>query len=164
MGTGMDAGKIGATFTVDVSGLPAGKYSLDLGKCDTSGLDMGGANFPFGPSTIKAGQRVEAGMTGGVPVSNAITADEIKLEQQAVNGTVSNFAAGQGGEATFDLTLPADSYLGVLSGQTTVHVFQQPGTHNKFGTISNGSAVRVRGLLFWTGSTFNMIARRITAQ
>jgi hypothetical protein len=43
-----------------------------------------------------------------------------------------------------------------------VHVFEQPGTDNKSGVVSNGSAVRVRGLLFWTGTGFNMIARRIT--
>jgi hypothetical protein len=88
----------------------------------------------------------------------------VKLEQQAVSGTVSNFTSGAGGAATFDLNLPNDgsSYLTILSGEVVVHVFQQPGTDNKFGAISNGSAVRVRGLLFWSGTTFNMIARRVT--
>ena len=80
-----------------------------------------------------------------------------------MSGTVSNFTAGSGGAATFDLTLPAGSHLAVLSGQTTVHVFQQPGTNNKFGAIANTNTLRVRGLLFWTGTAFNMIARRITA-
>lgn len=162
MGAGMDATKVGATFTVDISGLAAGKYKIDLGKCDTSGLNM--ANFPFGPDTILAGQRLEVEAVGSIPTANGpITAAEIELEQQAMNGTVSNFTAGSGGAATFDLTVAPESYLAVLSGQTTVHVFQQPGTDNRFGTIANTSSVRVRGLLFWTGTTFNMIARRITA-
>lgn len=162
-GAGMDATKVGATFNVDVNGLGASKYTLDLGKCDTGGLNMG-TNFPFGPTTIHAGQRIEVDATAAVPLANGtITADKVKLEQQAVSGTVSNFTAGSGGAATFDLTLPAGSHLAVLSGQTTVHVFQQPGTNNKFGTIANTNQVRVRGLLFWTGTTFNMIARRITA-
>lgn len=162
MGPGMDATKVGATFTVSVSGLAAGKYKIDLGKCDTNGLNM--ANFPFGPDTIQAGQRIEVEAVGSIPVANSpITAAEIELEQQAMNGTVSNLSPVSNGAATFDLTVAPESYLAVLSGQTTVHVFQQPGTDNRFGTIANGSLMRVRGLLFWTGTTFNMIARRITA-
>lgn len=88
----------------------------------------------------------------------------MKLQQEALNGSVSNFTAGDNGAATFDLNLAPDgsSYLTLLSAQVAVHVFQQPGTDNKFGAISNNNQVRVRGLLFWTGTSFNMIARRIT--
>jgi hypothetical protein len=97
-------------------------------------------------------------------MSGTMVADKIKLQQQAVSGTVSNFTAGVGGAATFDLNLPSDgsSYLTILSSEVVVHVFQQPGTNNRFGTVTNGSTVRVRGLLFWTGTTYNMIARRVT--
>jgi len=162
-GSGMDATKIGVAFLADVSKTP--QYKVDAGNVDTSGLGgiPGSPNFPFDATTIMAGQRVEIESTTAVPAAGgSIVADKVKLQQQALRGTVSNFAAGSGGAATFDLTLAADSYLTLLSGKSVVHVLQQPGTDNNFGTIANSSSVRVRGLLFWTGTTFNLIARRIT--
>jgi hypothetical protein len=162
IGGGMDASKVGASFTADVSGA---QFKVDKGSVDTSGLGgiPGTPNFPFDATTLKAGQRVEIESTNAVPAAGGnITADKVKLQQQAVDGTVANFTAGSGGTATFDLTLAADSYLTLLSGKTSVHVFLEPGTDNSFGTISNGSALRVRGLLFWTGTSFNLIARRVT--
>jgi hypothetical protein len=162
VGSGMDSTKVGASFTANVGGA---SYKVDLGNIDTSGLGgiPGTPNFPFSGTTVKAGQRAEVESAGAVPAAaGTIVADKVKLQQQAMTGTVSNFVAGSGGAATFDLTLPASSYVALLSGQTTVHVFQQPKTDNRFGTVSNGSVVRVRGLLFWTGSSFNLIARRIT--
>jgi Domain of unknown function (DUF5666) len=165
MGMGMDNIKVGATFTVDVTGVQGSHYRVDQGNLDFSGLQVPGTSFPFDETTIHAGQRVEVESVNMMPaMSGTIVSEKIKLEQQAVSGTVSNFAAGSGGTSTFDLNLPSDgsSYLTVLSREVVVHVFQQPGTNNKFGTISNGSTVRVRGLLFWTGTTYNIIARRIT--
>ena len=132
---------------------------------DTSGLGgiPGTPNFPFDATTVVAGQRVEVESTTAVPTAGGnIIADKVKLQQQALVGTVSNFVAGSGGAATFDLNLPTDSYLTLLAGQSVIHVFQQPGRDNRSGTITNTSTVRVRGLLFWTGTGFNMIARRIT--
>jgi Domain of unknown function (DUF5666) len=164
IGGGMDNSKVGANFFINVNGLSSSKYKIDLGKCDTSGLTVPGPNFPFDPTTIHAGQRIEVETVNAVPAGGGtITAEKVFLEQQAISGTVSNFVAGSGGAATFDVNLPAESHLAVLSGQSVVHVFQQAGTNNQFGTISNSSNVRVRGLLFWTGTTFNMLARRITA-
>jgi len=164
IGGGMDDTKVGTNFTADASGA---QYKVDLGNVDTSGLGgiPGSPNFPFDSNTVMAGQRVEIESASGVPATNGtIVSEKVKLQQQALTGMVSNFAAGAGGAATFDLNLAADgsSYLTVLSAQTLVHVFQQPGTDNKFGAISNASTLRVRGLLFWTGTTFNLIARRIT--
>jgi hypothetical protein len=164
-GNGMDDTKVGDSFTADVTGLQASDYRVEQGSLDFSGLQVGSGNFSFDGNTIHAGQRAEVESVNAVPASaGTITADKVKLEQQAVSGTVSNFTSGAGGAATFDLNLPNDgsSYLTILSGGVVVHVFQQPGTDNKFGAISNGSAVRVRGLLFWSGTTFNMIARRVT--
>ncbi|HET6934121.1 MAG TPA: DUF5666 domain-containing protein [Candidatus Angelobacter sp.] len=171
IGNGMDPAKIGQTFTADVSGLSASKYVVDQQKCDFSGLTVPSASLPFDPTTIHAGQRVEIENTAGVPaVNGSFTADRIKLEQQAISGTVSNvlvFSGSGGVQTRFDLTLPSDSHLAVLSGlplPVVVHVIAQPGTDNKFGSITENTTgpVRVRGLLFWTGTTFNMIARRIT--
>lgn len=162
-GAGMDNTKVGATFTANVTGLTGSHYRIDQGKVDFSGLTVPGPNFPFDETKIHAGQRAEVESLISVPAAGgSITADKVKLQQQAITGTVSNFTAGAGGTAMFDLTLPAGSHVAVLSGQTVVHVFQQPGTNNTFGTISNAKTLRIRGLLFWTGTTFNMIARRIT--
>jgi uncharacterized protein DUF5666 len=171
IGNGMDPAKIGQTFTADVSGLSASKYVVDQQKCDFSGLTVPSASLPFDPTTIHAGQRVEIENIAGVPaVNGSFTADKIKLEQQAISGTVSNvlvFSGSGGVQIRFDLTLPSDSHLAILSGlpsPVVVHVIAQPGTDNRFGSITEITTgpVRVRGLLFWTGTTFNMIARRIT--
>lgn len=161
-GGGMNSSKIGATFSADVSGA---QFKIDQGNIDTSGLGgiPGTPNFPFDAATLKAGQRIEVESTNAVPAAaGTVVADKVTLQQQALNGTVANFAAGSGGAATFDLALPSDSYLTLLSGQSSVHVFLQPGTDNQVGAISNTNTVRVRGLLFWTGTSFNLIARRIT--
>ena len=160
-GSGMNANKIGASFAADVSGA---QFKVDPGNVDTSGLGgiPGAPNFPFDATTLKAGQRVEIESTSPVPAAGGtVVADKVKLQQQTVSGTVANLAAGSGGTATFDLSLPADSYLALLSGQPAVHIFVQPQTDNGVGGLANGNTVRVRGLLFWTGSSFNLIARRI---
>jgi hypothetical protein len=45
---------------------------------------------------------------------------------------------------------------------TQVTVYWQPGTDlHKLANVNNGDTVRVRGLVFFTGTGFNMIARRI---
>ena len=161
-GSGMHSSQIGASFAADVSGA---QFKIDQGNIDTSGFGgvPGAPNFPFDSTTLRAGQRVEIESANTLPAGGGtVVADKVKLQQQALKGTVANLTAGSGGAATFDLTLPSDSYLTLLSGQTSVHVFLQPGTDNTVGTISNTNSVRVRGLLFWTGTSFNLIARRIT--
>lgn len=162
IGMGMDGTKVGASFTVSISGLSASKFRVDQGN-NFSGLTLPSPpNFPFDATTIHQGQRIEVEATSSIPPAGGmITAEKIKLEQQALKGTVSNFMAGSGGAATFDLMLPADSHLAIISGQSVVHVTKMAGTDNRFGSIMNGSSLRVRGLLFFTGTTFNMIARRV---
>jgi Domain of unknown function (DUF5666) len=165
LGNGMDDSKIGAAFQADVSEVQDSKYRIAQGKMDFTGLQVPGPDFPFDSSTVRAGQRVEVESVEALPPADgSIRVEKVTLQQQAINGTVSNFALGQNGGSTFDLNLAADgsSYLTVLSQQSVVHVLVQPGTDNRVGTIGNGAAVRVRGLLFWTGSTFNLIARRVT--
>jgi hypothetical protein len=63
---------------------------------------------------------------------------------------------------TFTLTIPSDSAFTMASGQTMVQVFWQAGTDlHDLNSVSNGQIVEVRGLLFFTGNEFNLIARRI---
>ncbi len=161
-GAGFSSAQIGQDFLVDISSLPATAFATDYGDCDMSGLASPAINFPFDSTHLKAGQRIEIITESGVNASQAIVPVQARLQQQAISGIVSNFAALPGGASSFDLLLPADSYLTLLSGQTTVHIFTQPKTDNRGANLANGSTIRVRGPLFWTGTQFNMVARRIT--
>jgi uncharacterized protein DUF5666 len=161
IGSGIDDTDIGATITVDVSQNP--QYKVNLGNIDTSGLSGGipGSNFPFDATTIHAGQSVEV-ESASTQSGNTLVAEKVKLHQQTLKGLVS-LVSGSGAPATFTLSVPADSAFATASGQTSVTVFWQPGTdlHN-LGGVNNGDTVRVRGLIFWNGSQFKMIARRIS--
>lgn len=152
-GSGMDDTKVGADFTVSISGLSASKFRIDSGNGFSSLVPN---TLAFNSTTIHAGQQIEVESTSAVPAANgSITADKIKLQQQGISGTVANLAA-----STFDINLAADSALAVISGQTVVHVTKVSGTDTR-KTIANSSAVQVRGLLFWDGTAWQLIARRI---
>lgn len=161
IGNGVDDTVVGSSLVANVTGA---QYKVNKGNIDTSGI--GGLpsppTFAFDASTVHAGQRVEVESIGAV-AGAAVTAEKVKLQQQSLNGTVSGLAGPTtAGPVTFTLTVPSDSAFAMLSGTTTVTVFWQPGTdlHN-LASVSNGNSVRVRGLVFFTGSSFNMIARRI---
>ncbi|MBI3645687.1 MAG: DUF4382 domain-containing protein [Acidobacteriales bacterium] len=159
-GSGMDDTKTGSSLTADVSG--AG-YKVSKGNVDTSGI--GGLpsppNFPFDGFTVHAGQRIEVESASALS-GNSLVAEKVKLQQQALSGTVSGLSGTA--PTTFTLTVASDSAFAMLSGSTTVTIYWQPGTdlNHLPHALTNGDAVRVRGLLFFTGSKFNMIARRIT--
>jgi hypothetical protein len=160
-GSGFSSTQIGQDFLVDISSLPANAFATDYGDCDMSGLASPATNFPFDSTHLKAGQRIEIITESGVSTSQPIAPIQARLQQQAISGIVSNFVALPGGSSSFDLLLPADSYLTLLSGETTVHVFAQPKTDNRGANVASGNSIRVRGPLFWTGTQFNMVARRI---
>lgn len=159
-GAGMDDSKIGDTATADVSNA---NFVVKTGDIDTSNLgSLPSSEFPFDASSVHAGQRVEVesrdGMTG-----TAVGAEKVRLQQQAMVGTVSGLSsATSSGPVTFTLTLPADSAFAILSGTSTIQVLWQPGTDlHGLTAVSNGDSVRVRGLVFFNGSSATMIARRI---
>jgi len=166
-GSGMTGSYLAGTTTVDVS--PTAVF-----KIDTDNVDM--SSLPFTPvfdgSTVLKGQRVEAvsstgmmqgGGMGGMMGGGTITASEIDLEQQGLSGTVSGYT-GSGTPNTFVLTVAADSAFTTLTGSTTVTVFQQPGTELwGMTTITNGSTVHARGLLFLDAGTYKLVAGRMMA-
>lgn len=157
MGSGVDDTKVGNSFTVDVSGA---QYKVNKGNIDTTGIGgLPNSTFPFDASSVHAGQRVEVESASGLSGSS-IVADKVKLEQQSITGNVTAVSS-----STVTLSLPADSAFAILSGGGTpsVTVLVQPKTDNKFGSITVGSTIRVRGLLFNSSGIFSMIARRITA-
>src|SRR5579859_7878809 len=154
IGNGMDDTKIGADFSVNIAGLSASKFRVKAGNGFGGGLPS--ATFPFDATTIHQGQRIEVDTNAAVPpASGAISPDKINLQQQGVSGTVANKAA-----STFDINLATDSALRIISGQTVVHVTTNSSTDSHVA-VANGLAVQVRGLLFWNGTSWQMIARRI---
>lgn len=161
-GPGFTSAQIGQDFLMDISSVSSASFATDYGDCDESTLPSPAANFAFDAAHLKAGQRIAVITESGVTAGQPVLPSQVRLEQQAISGTVSGFTALPGGASTFDLLLPADSYVTLLSGQTTVHVFEQTKTDNRAGSVANGNTVRVRGPLFWTGTQFNMVARRIT--
>lgn len=153
IGKGMDDTKVGATFTVNIAGLQASKFRVKTGNGFGGNIPSG---LTFDNTTIHQGQRIEVDTDVTVPAANgAITPDKINLQQQGVSGTVANATA-----TTFDLNLAADSALRTISGQTVVHVTKTSATDSRV-TVANNATVQVRGLLFWNGTSWQMIARRI---
>jgi hypothetical protein len=154
IGNGFDDTKIGASFSVNIAGLNASKFRVKAGNGFGGGLPS--ATFPFDAATIHQGQRIEVDTNAAVPpASGAISPDKINLQQQGVSGVVANAAAN-----TFDINLATDSALRTISGQTVVHVTKTASTDSRV-TVANGGNVQVRGLLFWNGTSWQMIARRI---
>jgi len=159
-GSGVDDTKLGTPFTADVTNA---EYKVAKGNIDTNGIGglPAAPDFPFDASTVHKGQHVEVESLNSLS-GTTVTAEKVKLVQQTLSGTVSGVSGSAG--TTVTLTVAADSAFAMLSGFTNVTIFWQPGTDvsNLPHTLANGDAVRVRGLLFFTGSQFNMIARRIT--
>lgn len=154
IGNGFDDTKIGASFSVNISGLNASKFRVKGGNGFGGGLPS--ATFPFDATSIHQGQRIEVDTDVAVPpASGAISPDKINLQQQGVSGVVANAATN-----TFDINLATDSALRTISGQTVVHVTKTASTDSRVA-VANGGSVQVRGLLFWNGTSWQMIARRI---
>jgi Domain of unknown function (DUF5666) len=154
IGNGFDDTKIGASFSVNIAGLNASKFRVKAGNGFGGGLPS--ATFPFDATTIHQGQRIEVDTDAAAPPANgAISPDKINLQQQGVSGVVANAATN-----TFDINLAADSALKTISGQTVVHVTKTASTDRRV-SLANGGSVQVRGLLFWNGTSWQMIARRI---
>lgn len=146
---------VGQGITVNVT-------SSTIFRIPKRGFDL--TNLPFTPtfdvSHLTAGQSVE--VDSPTPATTSVNAGRVALHAQTVKGTVSNLTSTGSGSSTFTLTVPADSVFATLTGSTTLTVFKQPGTDLRNGiTINNGDTVRARGLLFFDGGVFKLVARRI---
>lgn len=159
-GLGMTESMLGGTLNVGVTSNTMFHMPEEV--------DLSNLTFTpvFDATSIKAGQRVEADTNSGVGPSGTLSATNVELRRQAVHGTVANYTSTGSGQFTFTLNLPLDSYLTRLSqgAVTSVQVVQQPTTElRNLSSVTNGANVRVRGVLFWTGSGFTMVAGRIVA-
>lgn len=137
-------------------------------EVDTDQVSTTGFTFVFDATHMALGQNIEADTSA--PSSTAVTADRLKLQQQVLLGTVANTIAEPTG-TLITLTLPADSFLTLLTkstlnptGVTTINVHQTSATAVPTGlNVIGGTAVRVRGLMFWDGTNYQLIASSITA-
>jgi hypothetical protein len=114
--------------------------------------------FPsFGAANIALGQRVVVDSETQSTNPATATADKIKLQEQALTGTVSALSAG-----SFTLTLSNTSAFFSLTGISSITVQTIPSTVVKGTTLANGGTATVRGLLFVNGTSYTMVASRIT--
>lgn len=114
--------------------------------------------FPaFGAANIALGQRVAVDSETQSTNPASATADKIKLQEQALTGTISALAGG-----TFVLTPSATSAFFSLSSVSSITVNTLTSTVVKNVILGNGNTVTVRGLLFVNGTSYTMIAARIT--
>jgi hypothetical protein len=135
---------------VDLSGLPFTPVF------DATSLSKGQhVDVVSGSSMMSGSGGMGGGMTGSL---GTLTATQVSLEQQALHGTVSNLTVN-GSQATFTLTLPADSAFATLTGTTTILVYQQAGTQvsGSATTLANGADVQARGLLFNDGGLYKLV-------
>lgn len=119
--------------------------------------NQGGGSFPaFDATTISKAQRVEVDSENeSGDSSTSVSADKIKLLEQGFTGTVSALSG-----SNFTLTVDAQSAFASLTGQTTIAV-QAANAQNKGVTLANGANLRVRGLLFFNGTSYTLIASRV---
>jgi hypothetical protein len=134
---------------------------------DADHVDLTGSSLAFDANNVAAGQRVEADSDSesdeqhdSSGSGNSTTGNRIRLQQQELQGTISNLNG-----TTFTLTVAGDSAFALLSGKTTVTVRLQNNTNTEV-TPANGANVRVRGLLFFTGSSssYTMVASDVKQQ
>lgn len=165
VGRGLTEKMLGATLNVGVTANTVFSIPEDV--------DLSNLLFTpvFSASALQAGQRVEVDTNLGVtPMTGAamgaLSANNVELRRQAVHGVVANYNSTSSGQFTFTLDLPADSYLTLLSQGTvtSITVVQQPTTElRNLNAVANSANIRVRGVLFWTGSGYTMVASRIVA-
>ena len=152
---------LGSTLTVNANSNT--QFSVAAGTIDLSKLSPAPV---FDATSLAKGQNVEAGMmsrefeaedahSGGM----AITADTVRLRQQALTGVVSGMTQN-GASTSFTLTVASDSVFAMLTAQNTITVIGQAGTQSSTG-VSNGATVRVRGLLFFMQGKYTLAASRI---
>lgn len=150
---------IGSGITVNVNSNTAFSVS------DTDEINVSGLSVNFDANDIGKAQRVEASamhQDSFQPSGMVLSADRVRLLQQSLDGTVSNLTGTPG---TFTLTVASDSAFALLTGQTTMTVQVLSGTQMD-SPLANGNSVRVRGLLFFNGSTqaYTLVASHTSQQ
>lgn len=118
--------------------------------------NLSAGSFPrFDATTISKAQRVEVDSENEADDdSKSVAATKIKLQEQGFSGTISNLSG-----SNFTLTVDSNSAFASLTGQTTITV-QASNARKEGVTLANGTTIRVRGLLFFNGTSYTLIASR----
>ncbi len=148
---------VGTTINVNVDA--STHYRIQ----SSNNIDLNGLPFTpaFDATTLAPAQNVEADTSTSNPTS--ITADSVKLQNQAITGVVSNATPIDGSHTSFTLTPAADSVFHNLSGKTSLSVITTGATNfNGVNAVNNGATLRIRGLLFFQGGSYRMVASRVT--
>jgi Domain of unknown function (DUF5666) len=150
---------IGSGVTVNVSS------TTTFSVADNAEINPSGLSVSFDAGNIGKAQRVQAGamhQASFQPSGFVLAADRVRLLQQSLGGTVSNLSGSTPG--TFTLTMAADSAFTLLAGNQTTVTVQVLSTTREDTMVGNGASVRVRGLLFFNGSTqtYTLVASRIS--
>jgi len=151
------APSLGNLLTVNVS--PSTQYKIQ----ESNNIDLGGLMITpkFDATTLGPAQSVEGDSAASSITS--INADTVKLKLQGISGSVSNFVTIDSSHASFTFTTASDSVFDSLSTQTTITVLTTGKTEMKgVSSISNGANLRVRGLLFFNGGAYTMVAGKVT--
>jgi len=155
--TGTPATQITIAHQVDSSGSATPPVTVDvqitsttqfLVRLDKLGMTLS-VPMVFDASHIAKGQRVEVDSSS---TGSPLVADKVKLREQALIGTISNLNGN-----TFTLTVNSTSAFASLSSATTVSVIVLSGGEDQV-PLTNGATVRIRGLLFFDGTNYTLVA------
>ena len=140
-------GSSNSPVTVDIGVNSSTVYSVRTDKLNITAP-------AFDATHIGKGQRIEADASNSTA---PITATKVKLREQALIGTV---AASPAPTASgFTITISPTSAFGTLSGATSVAVTFANGATLKTTPVA-GATIRARGLVFFNGGVYSMIAVR----
>ena len=143
----VDSSNMTAT-TLDIGVNSSTVYSVRTDKLNIS-------SSVFDATHIGKGQRIEADASSNT--TTPVMASKVKLREQALVGTVAASPAPT--SSGFTLNINASSAFGSLTGVTSVPVTIANGATLKT-TPTAGTTIRVRGLVFFNGGAYSMIAVR----
>ena len=143
------SGQANPPVTVNVNLTTTTQYVVRADKLNLGSLPA------FDASHIGKGQRVEIDTTNAA--ANPLSADKVKLREQAIVGTVA--ATPTPTATSFTLNVNPVGAFGLLSGVSSVAVTVPSGATLNV-TPTAGATVKVRGLIFVNGTTYTMIATR----
>ena len=175
--SGDDGGDAMPTAPITVNVDDSTVFAVDAGE-----LTVDPAVFPFDAAHLSKGQNVEADSSsapqsmGSGGSTLLVAAQKVTLRQQALTGLATNLT-GTLTSGQFTLTLAPDSAFALLTGQTSLTVFAQSVTDVRQDTFNDDNGgdgggdgggtptmgqVRVRGLVFFDGTQFKMLAFRVS--
>jgi len=151
--------KITVVHQMDSTGSSSSPVTVDIGVNSSTVFSVRADKLnitapAFDATHIGKGQRIEADSSNNV---TPLLATKVKLREQALIGTV---AASPAPTASgFTITISPTSAFGTLSGATSVAVTFANGATLKTTPVA-GATIRARGLVFFNGGVYSMIAVR----